>query len=75
MTIISTITSTSKLRDVVLSGNTTRARKFPKGSCCQFIKCFSGLMFNEYDNMGVRQCAAGRSLNVCGDRFTGLSYS
>ena len=40
MTVISATRSTSIENSCAFSGNTSRARKLPCGSCCQLTKCF-----------------------------------
>ena len=42
MTVSSATRSTSTSKSRVFSGNTSRARKLPCGSCCQLRKCCSG---------------------------------
>jgi hypothetical protein len=45
-TAMSATRSTSTKKRVTFSGNTTRARKLPNGSCCQFKKWPFGSIFS-----------------------------
>ena len=54
-------------------GITSRARRLFCGSCCQLMKCSSGVTVSEYDTIGVRQCGAGRSRTTCGPSVTSRS--
>jgi hypothetical protein len=58
---------------VVAFGNTARARKLPKASCCQFRKCSAGVILSEYEGVGVRECGAGRRRMTCGESVTARS--
>jgi hypothetical protein len=43
---MSAVSSTSTLNSSVFSGKTSRAWKLPCGSCCQLMKCSSGVIFS-----------------------------
>ncbi len=47
ITTISAVRSTTTLNSRVGSGKTIRASQFPCGSCCQLMKCASGVTFIE----------------------------
>ena len=61
------------LSSVALPGNTSRARKFPNASCCQFTKWSAGSTVSEYESTGVRLWGAGLSRTTCGPIPTGRS--